>query len=154
MMKAFSRNLLAVISGVVGVVALVCLFLVVFGFRPFILQSESMTPSYTTGSLVWVNTHTALDEIEIGDVLVYRAPAGNLVMHRLVGKNKLQGDANDTVQEVKLDKTNYVGREAFSFPEIGDTVNIVLKHKWIVWSVVGVLIVLACIPARPPKKTS
>ena len=151
-MRAVVKNILAVIAGLGAVVGIVCLVLVLLGYRPFILVSPSMEPLYTKGSLVWADTRPTLDEIEVGDVLVYRASSGNLVMHRLVGHNLLQGDANNVAQEVALDKTNYVGRAAFSLPWLGDAVAAVLSFRWIVFGLVGILIVLACIHARPLSK--
>ena len=66
----------------------------------------------------------------------------------LVGDGLLQGDANNTAQKVELDRTNYVGREAFSLPWLGDAVSAVLSVKWVVFVVAGVLVISACIPAR------
>ena len=151
-MRAVVKNVVGVIAGIGAVVGIVCLVLVLVGFRPFILVSPSMEPLYTKGSLVWADTRPTLDEIEVGDVLVYRASSGNLVMHRLVGHNLLQGDANNVAQEVELDKTNYVGRAAFSLPWLGDAVAAVLSFRWVVFVVVAILLVLACIPARPLSK--
>ena len=146
--KAVVRNVIAVVAGLSGVVGLVCLALVAFGFRPFILTSPSMEPLYAKGSLIWADTKVKVEDVEVGDVLVYRAPSGNLVMHRLVGDGFLQGDANNTAQEVVLDKTNYVGREAITIPWLGDAVAAALSVRWVVFVVVGFLIVLACIPQR------
>ena len=152
-MRAVVKNVVAVVAGIGAVVGIVCLVLVLLGYKPFILVSPSMEPLYAKGSLVWADTRPTLDEIEVGDVLVYRASSGNLVMHRLVGHNLLQGDANNVAQEVELSKTNYVGRAAFSLPWLGDAVAAVLSVKWIVFIVVGVLLVLACIPQRSPSST-
>lgn len=146
--KAVVRNVIGVVSGIGAVVGVLCLALVAFGFRPFILTSPSMEPLYAKGSLVWADTKVKVEDVEIGDVLVYRAPSGNLVMHRLVGENLMQGDANNTAQEVVLDKTNYVGREAITIPWIGDAVSAVLSVRWIVWAVIGVLVIVACVPQR------
>lgn len=150
-MRAVVKNVVGIVAGIGGVIGLVCLVLVMLGYRPFILVSPSMEPLYVKGSLVWADTRPTLDEIEIGDVLVYRAPSGNLVMHRLVGEGLLQGDANNVAQEVELDKTNYVGRAAFSLPWLGDAVAAVLTFRWVVFGVIGVLLVLACIPQRSPS---
>lgn len=69
-------------------------------------------------------------------------------MHRLVGEGLMQGDANNTAQEVELNKTNYVGREAITIPWLGDAVAAVLSVRWIVWAVIGALVIAACIPQR------
>ena len=153
-MRTVVKNILGVVAGIGAVVGCICLLLVVMGFRPFILVSPSMDPLYTKGSLVWADTTVSLDTVEIGDVLVYRAPSGNLVMHRLVGDGLLQGDANNVAQEVELSSVNYVGKAAFSLPWIGDAVAAVLSFRWVVFGVVGVLLFLACVPARTSVPSS
>ena len=152
-MRAVVKNVVAVVAGIGAIVGIVCLVLVLLGYKPFILVSPSMEPLYTKGSLVWADTRPTLDEIEIGDVLVYRASSGNLVMHRLVGHNLLQGDANNVAQEVELSSVNYVGRAAFSLPWLGDAVAAVLSFRWVVFVVVAALLILACIPQRSPSST-
>lgn len=140
------KNLLGVVAGLSGIAALLCLILLLAGFRPFILTSTSMEPLYPKGSLVWADTNVKLEDVAIGDVLVYRAPSGNLVLHRLVGEGLMQGDANQTAQEVALSSVNYVGREAVTIPVLGELVDAVRKERWIVLTVSGALILLACIP--------
>lgn len=152
--RSLSKNILAAIAGIGGVIGLICLTLILLGYKPFILVSPSMEPLYTKGSLVWADTTVSLDTVDIGDVLVYRAPSGNLVMHRLVGHNLLQGDANNVAQEVELSSVNYVGKAAFSLPWLGDAVAAVLSFRRVVFVVVGVLLVLACIPQRSPSVPS
>lgn len=142
------KNVVAVVAGIGAVVGIVCLVLVLLGYKPFILVSPSMEPLYAKGSLVWADTRPTLDEIEVGDVLVYRASSGNLVMHRLVGHNLLQGDANNVAQEVVLSSVNYVGKATFSFPWLGDAVAAVLSFRWVVFIVVAVLVIAACVPPR------
>ena len=152
--RSACKNIVGVVAAIGGVIGLVCLVLVMRGFRPFILVSPSMEPLYAKGSLVWADTRPTLDEIEVGDVLVYRASSGNLVMHRLVGEGLLQGDANNVAQEVELSSVNYVGRAALSLPWLGDAVAAVLTFRWVVFGVVAVLLVLACIPPRSPSVPS
>lgn len=146
--KAVARNVVGVVAGLSGVVSVLCILLVALDYRPFILTSPSMEPLYTKGSLVWADTKVKVEDVEIGDVLVYRASSGNLVMHRLVGENLLQGDANNTAQEVELTSVNYVGREAITIPWLGDAVSAVLSVKWVVFAVVVLLLILACIPQQ------
>ena len=70
------------------------------GYRPFVLNSSSMMPTYKPGSLVLVDTSVSLSDVDIGDVLVYRG-AGEVILHRLVGDNLLKGDANKEAQTFK-----------------------------------------------------
>ena len=149
-----AKNLVAVIAALSGFIALTALLLLLLGYRPFVLMSGSMEPLYREGSLCLVNTHASLDDVEVGDVLVYRT-ADFLVLHRLVGITErgengitaeMQGDANNVAQTVNLSRINYVGREAFTIPGLGRAVETLTSP--FVWVAVFMFIVLASMPAR------
>jgi len=149
------KNLITITAALAGIIGVLALILVLAGFRPFILKSESMEPVYTKGSLCWVNTRVDLDSVEIGDVLVYRSPANTLVLHRLVEKMStddytslpvtMQGDANSMSQDVTLSNINFIGREAFTIPRLGMMVEHILSNNAI-WFIVALFLILACIP--------
>jgi signal peptidase I len=145
------KNLVAVSAAIAALLGIVVLILVMAGFRPFILKTQSMEPIYTQGSLCWVDTQATLDSLEVGDVLVYRSPANSLVLHRLVGIREsntssllsavMQGDANELTQDVELSHINYVGR----------AVDELISHH-VIWITVAVLVLLACIPWESMKR--
>ena len=146
------KNLVAVIAAFAGLVALTALVLVFLGYRPFVLMSSSMEPLYTEGSLCFVNTRIPLEDLSVGDVLVYRE-SDFLVLHRLVGIEgkadvvidaKLQGDTNNIAQDVELSRINYVGRAAFTIPALGAAVEHIPSA--LIWSLAAVFIILACVP--------
>ena len=149
------KNLIAISATLVGVIGLLALILVLAGFRPFILKSESMEPVYMKGSLCWVNTRVDLDSVEVGDVLVYRSPANTLVLHRIVGKEStddhtslpvtMQGDANSMSQVVTLSSINFIGKEAFTIPRLGVVVEHILSNNAI-WFIVAAFVLLAAVP--------
>ena len=149
------KNLITITAALAGIIGVLALILVLAGFRPFILKSESMEPVYTKGSLCWVNTRVDLDSVEIGDVLVYRSPANTLVLHRLVDKSSsvdtstlpvvMQGDANSMSQDVILSSINFIGREAFTIPRLGVVVEHILSNNTI-WFIVAVFVLLAAVP--------
>lgn len=149
------KNLITITAALAGIIGVLALILVLAGFRPFILKSESMEPIYTKGSLCWVNTRVDLDSVEVGDVLVYRSPANTLVLHRLVEKEStddytslpvtMQGDANSMSQDVTLSSINFIGREAFTIPRLGMMVEHILSNNAI-WFIVAVFALLAAVP--------
>jgi signal peptidase I len=149
------KNLITITAALAGIIGVFVLILVLAGFRPFILKSESMEPIYTKGSLCWVNTRVDLDSVEVGDVLVYRSPANTLVLHRLVEKEStddytslpvtMQGDANSMSQDVTLSSINFIGREAFTIPRLGMMVEHILSNNAI-WFIVAVFALLAAVP--------
>lgn len=149
------KNLITITAALAGIIGVFVLILVLAGFRPFILKSESMEPIYTKGSLCWVNTRVDLDSVKVGDVLVYRSPANTLVLHRLVDKSSsvdtstlpvtMQGDANSMSQDVTLSSINFIGREAFTIPRLGMMVERILSNNAI-WFIVAVFVLLAAVP--------
>ena len=113
-----------------------------------------MEPIYTQGSLCWVNTRVDLNQLTIGDPIVYSSPTNSLVFHRLVeisltGDSSLsvliQGDADESTQKVELSHINYIGKEAFTIPKLGSIVDALLSHH-ILWIIVAVFVILACVP--------
>lgn len=155
------KNLVAVSAAIAALLGIVVLIVVMAGFRPFILKTQSMEPIYTQGSLCWVDTQATLDILEVGDVLVYRSPANSLVLHRLVGIREsntssllsavMQGDANELTQDVELSHINYVGREAFSIPGLGSAVDELISRH-VIWITVAVFVLLACVPWESMKR--
>jgi len=152
------KNLVAVIAAFAGLVALTALVLVFLGYRPFVLMSSSMEPLYTEGSLCFVNTRIPLEDLSVGDVLVYRE-SDFLVLHRLVGIEgkadvvidaKLQGDTNNIAQDVELSRINYVGRAAFTIPALGAAVEHIPSA--LIWSLAAVFIILACVPWKSLRR--
>lgn len=149
------KNLITITAALAGIIGVFVLILVLAGFRPFILKSESMEPIYTKGSLCWVNTRVDLDSVEVGDVLVYRSPANTLVLHRLVEKERsddtsslpvtMQGDANSMSQDVTLSSINFIGREAFTIPRLGVVVEHILSSNAI-WFIFALFVLLAAVP--------
>lgn len=156
------KNLITITAALAGIIGVLALILVLAGFRPFILESESMEPIYTKGSLCWVNTRVDLDSVEIGDVLVYRSPANTLVLHRLVEMESsednstlqvtLQGDANSMSQDVTLSSINFIGREAFTIPQLGVMVEQIRSNST-VWFIVALFIILSCVPWKNVQHT-
>ena len=57
------KNLVAVSAAMAALLGFVALILVMAGFRPFILKTQSIEPIYTQGSLCWVDTQATLDSL-------------------------------------------------------------------------------------------
>lgn len=104
------HNLLNVVAIGSGIMLICLLVLLATGFRPYILTSASMEPTISKGSLVFTK-HTELDDVQEGDVIVYRSN-GSLVLHRYLGDNQIAGDANNISQSIHLTASNYVGTYA------------------------------------------
>ena len=148
------KSFVAISTVLTAFLSLIVLVLVMFGYRPFVIKTQSMEPLYMQGSLCWVDITADIDDIKIGDALVYRSPANSIVLHRLVDiissdastiAAVMQGDAAKMKQNVNLSRVNYIGLEAFTITGLGYVVDILMSNH-ILWYLVGIFFILACIP--------
>ncbi|MBR0094573.1 MAG: signal peptidase I [Synergistaceae bacterium] len=146
------KNFAAITTAIVIPVSVVALALVLLGYRPFILLTASMEPMYAKGSLCWVDTHVDLESLEAGDVIIYRSNTNLVVMHRLIEKSGdiavMKGDTNETIQDVKLDRVNFIGREIFTIPSLGAMFD---HSHGVIWFIAAIFLALACVPWEDTK---
>lgn len=93
------------------------------GVRAYVVMSGSMEPEIKTGSLCFVNTRAAYDEIREGDIIVYSNVAGALVTHRVerITENGIEtrGDNNDVTDGISTTEKNFMGETILSLPGAG-----------------------------------
>ena len=140
------KNLINTIAVFAAALSITLVILYVIGYHPFVLSTQSMEPTVMKGSLCWVDTKITPQEVEVGDIVVYRSPANSLVLHRLVDmkeeKYVLKGDASQKKQEMELNRVNFIGREVFAIPRVGEYVG---QSRWVFLFAV-VFLVLGCVP--------
>lgn len=88
------------------------------GYRPVVVLSGSMEPTYHVGSIVYYK-ETPFERIEEGDAITFQAGSdGALVTHRVVEKQAIsqtfvtQGDANDGPDPNPVSYNQVVGKTA------------------------------------------
>lgn len=88
------------------------------GFRPVVVLSGSMEPTYHVGSIIYYKA-ASFDRIENGDPITFRAGEdGSLVTHRVVEKQEIsqefitKGDANNTADPNPVPYSHVVGKAA------------------------------------------
>jgi signal peptidase len=107
------------------VLAIVLAVVILFacGIKPYITMSGSMEPNIHTGSVCFVNTRADYNEIEQGDVIAYKTPAGGLVTHRVISVTEdgleTKGDNNDVTDGISTTTENFHGETLFSVPYVG-----------------------------------
>lgn len=101
----------------------------VAGYRPVIVLSGSMEPTYHVASVIYYKS-TPFSKIEEGDAITYRAGENSLVTHRVVEKIestqefRTKGDANPTEDPNPVSYSDVVGRaHPRSIPGAGYFVN-------------------------------
>ena len=110
-------NLISAILIIMGIAAIV-LFIIpsLAGYKPFIVQSGSMEPEIKTGSVVYNNTHAKLEDVKIGDVIVFKTK-NTYVTHRVIKINNnrtfiTKGDANETEDLAPVKFEQYQGKKS------------------------------------------
>ncbi len=96
------------------------------GYRLLVVVSDSMAPAITRGDMVLVE-EASIDEVGVGDVVVYAGPEGIPVMHRVVevrveDGEKLLVTKGDTLEEpdrAPVDESRLLGRVVLVIPELG-----------------------------------
>lgn len=107
-MAARVAKVVKIVGNVVFVISLViCLFFSIFtiprlfGIKPFVVQSSSMEPTISTGSVVFVDTKDT--DVEVDDIITFSLAVsedkGVYVTHRVYAVNngliQTKGDNND-----------------------------------------------------------
>lgn len=116
-----------------------------FGYKPLVVLTGSMEPSIQTGGIIYYHK-TNKDELKQGDVIVYSFGQSK-VAHRInsideTGQYETKGDANNTVDAVKVNYSNIEGKVAkVTIPYVGYYVRFVNEHSYIV--IVAVIILVS-----------
>ncbi len=114
------------------------------GYRPVVVLSGSMEPTYRVGSIVYYK-QASFEEIQVGDPVTFRAGENSLVTHRVVQKLEVsrefvtQGDANNAEDPAPVAYSQVVGRTGrISLPYMGFFVGF-CRQPLIIGIMVGIL---------------
>ncbi|VEU83330.1 signal peptidase I [Acholeplasma hippikon] len=100
----------------------------IFGYSYALVPTNSMEgtneDSFSKGSIVIIN-HTPYEDLEIGDVVVYKSNEGILIIHRIIEETEegfiVKGDNNSSADNELVTLSNYQGKHIrhFQFMNIG-----------------------------------
>lgn len=101
-----------------------------FGIHRYMVVSGSMEPNLYAGDIVFVNTNIDFEDVEIGDVIIFKHRDMNIV-HRVIeaatvdGQKylKTKGDANKVDDGFVATEENYCGTALFHIDKIGYAVD-------------------------------
>jgi len=88
------------------------------GYKPFLISSESMEPTYRKYATVLVR-QVPYEDVRVGDAIAFRADqiGGKIAFHRVIEITPngfvTQGDANNKADSQIVDQETFVGREAW-----------------------------------------
>ncbi|MBQ9210896.1 MAG: signal peptidase I [Clostridia bacterium] len=159
MLKTTIRNIYTVICCLVIALVLALGVAVIAGYQPKVLLSESMEPEVIRGSLVFVDTNATLDQIMVGDNVVFDLD-GVQILHKVRAVHTDDGVVESVVvsglgssDETLVDSSTFIGRQGATFPRLGKYFYWVEKDgMWAGISVACVLILIGCVPWNRKKK--
>ncbi|WP_129688899.1 signal peptidase I [Gottfriedia acidiceleris] len=96
----------------------------ILGYKPLIVLSNSMKPTFQAGDLVLIKVNR---EPKLNDVVTYKRTDGTFITHRIVrmtmkdGKPLFvtKGDGNNLEDDGYVAKEHILGVETFSIPNVG-----------------------------------
>lgn len=96
-----------------------------FGWRADSVLSGSMEPALSKGDLI-ITGPVSPEDLEIGDIITFVAPTGQLVCHRIIDIEQgeeitfiTKGDANEDPDPFLVTEENLVGEVSTSLPIVG-----------------------------------
>lgn len=125
----------------------------IFGYRYYTVLTESMSPKYNVGDVVFVHIENS-DNINVGDVITFN-PSSNsdaYLTHRVTEKItnylgtgvtcfKTKGDANDSEDSFLIDETRVIGKVTAAIPKIGYIIRFV-RLKWYYVVVITIMVIV------------
>lgn len=101
-----------------------------FGIQRYLVVSGSMEPNLYAGDIVFVNTNIDFEDVEIGDVIIFKHKGMNII-HRVIETTtinektyfKTKGDANKFDDGFVATEENYCGTALFHIDKIGYAVD-------------------------------
>ena len=101
-----------------------------FGIQRYLVVSGSMEPNLYAGDIVFVNTNIDFEDVEIGDVIIFKHRGINII-HRVIETTtinektyfKTKGDANKFDDGFVVSTENFSGKALFHIDKIGYAVD-------------------------------
>ena len=123
----------------------------ILGYKPYTIETGSMSPTIPQGSMVYVKSVKDFEEYQVNDVVTFSANDGQgSFTHRIVEINEAErsfvtkGDANSDVDLTPTDCEFAVGKVQLAIPYLGFAASF-LKNKVVKIAVAVIYIAWAAI---------
>lgn len=115
----------------------------IFGYKPLVVLTGSMEPTFKTGSIIYYK-HASREQIKEGDIITFKF-GDSVVSHRVhkIEGNlyETKGDANNTVDAQKTEYNNILGKDLqMCIPYLGFYVKYINDNIYLLIIVVVILI--------------
>lgn len=146
-MKKFIHIVITILFRLILIVSAIYIVLGFFGYKCYVVPTGSMEPNIHVGSLIVVNNKIGYYEIEEGDVIVYLRDLDNkLIVHRAINITEhgieTKGDANPVSDGISTVPTNFIGKEVFAIPYIGNILSAISEPKQKAMVIAGLILML------------
>ena len=154
------KNLFNILSWIVYI-AIFCYILIVApmvaGYKPVVVLSGSMEPTYHVGSVIYYKS-TSFADIQEGDAVTFKAGDHALVTHRVVKRNDLsatfvtKGDANSTEDANPVEFSDIVGKASkLTIPYAGYFISLG-KNIPVIVVMAAIIVISVLLDSLFPKK--
>lgn len=153
--KKITKIFLNVITTIIIVFGILLVGLFCFGIQPYVVESGSMEPAIKTGSVCFINQRAKFEDMKVGDIIAFKLDTGDFATHRVVSKTDeyitTKGDKNGAEDNVITTRSNFIGKNILSIPNVGFIVKGIQepKGKIILGTVIVVLILAAILIGKP-----
>lgn len=115
----------------------------IFGYRLFVITSESMEPTLYEGDIIFVKE---TNSYENGDIITFTMNNTEIpTTHRIIevyNENSFltQGDSNSFADPNTISKDNIIGEVVYSIPKIGKGIEVTQKLRYLLLVVILLLV--------------
>ena len=122
-LKRIMNAVYMIISTIVIAAGIAIIVLYLGGIRLYRVRSGSMGEAVPVGSLCFVSTYSAYENIGVGDIISFRLSDDVTVTHRAYKITDdgviTKGDCNQGEDPDPVTSDNYIGKTVFAIPYIG-----------------------------------
>ena len=157
-MKTFvkiTKIIFNIITTVIIIFGILFVGLFCFGIQPYVVESGSMEPAIQTGS---VYQRAKYEDMQVGDIIAFKPDTGAFATHRIKEITNegftTKGDKNKAEDNIITTRSNFIGKNIFSIPNVGFIVKGIQepKGKIILGTIIVVLVLAAILIGKPSKK--
>lgn len=147
-----------IITTVIIIFGILFVGLFCFGIQPYVVESGSMEPAIQTGSVCFVNQRAKYEDMQVGDIIAFKLDTGAFATHRIKEITNegftTKGDKNKAEDNIITTRSNFIGKNIFSIPNVGFIVKGIQepKGKIILGTIIVVLVLASILIGKPSKK--
>jgi signal peptidase I, archaeal type len=141
----------------IAVAVIIALLPMIAGFRPVVVLSGSMEPTYPVGSVIYYKA-TQYEDINVGDAITFKIGGGALATHRVIEKDealqefKTKGDNNPSEDVNPIAYANIVGKTAkVAIPHAG-VIATYFKEIPVIIAIAAILIICSMLTPSKSKE--